>query len=476
MDVEKDWKDMTVDVTKLFLDLENPRIPQHIKEKNDVNLIRNYLLEKEDVLRIAESIARNGYHRSAIAIVYQEGEKLVVLDGNRRLAACQFLLDPSLAPESERKKFEILQKELHEEALKKIKVTIAPSRNTAESEIWDIHVKQLLKPWEVLQKLRMYRNLIDKGELSIDAASKKYGIPLSKFKKELEKLFFYEKILNEVDEDGEEELLGSGFNKIDRIILSKNGKKLLKYKINNAGEILAEDKSLFNSQLKKVIPFIVNPKAITAQVSQDELIELVYNKIDPKQFPLKKTTDGKKAAKASKKVKAESQKKESFPIPKNEKINFSSQQTINILSMIATTFRNVSDQLLSRHDKRETLKITDEYDVQDLLHALLKVFHFEIYPEEWNPSYMGKSTRVDLMLKTQKIVIEVKKMSESLGKDALRKQLIEDSHHYNQNKECNTLVCFIYDPDRRLKDPEIFKADIEKPTFTSQKVCFLYSH
>ena len=98
------WKDDKVDVGKLSLDLLNPRIPQHVKDHNDIGQIRNHLLEKEDVLRIASSIANNGYHRSAVAIVCEEGGQLVVLDGNRRLAACQLLLNPKLAPNARAKK------------------------------------------------------------------------------------------------------------------------------------------------------------------------------------------------------------------------------------------------------------------------------------------------------------------------------------------------------------------------------------
>jgi len=159
------WEDTTVSVDKLNLDLQNPRIPQHVKEQNDESLIRNHLLEKEDVLIIAKSIAENGYHKSAVAIVCKERGKLVVLDGNRRLAACQLLLNPKFAPGArDRREFEKLNKTLNKQELNNIRITIAPTRKDAEREIWDIHVNQLLKPWEVLQRLRTYRNLIDRGE------------------------------------------------------------------------------------------------------------------------------------------------------------------------------------------------------------------------------------------------------------------------------------------------------------------------
>ena len=98
MNTKINWQDKKVNVTELNLDLQNPRVPKHVKDHNDIGQIRDYLLEKEDVLRIARSIANNGYHRSAVAIVCKENDKLIVLDGNRRLAACQLLIDPKLAP------------------------------------------------------------------------------------------------------------------------------------------------------------------------------------------------------------------------------------------------------------------------------------------------------------------------------------------------------------------------------------------
>ncbi|MGP8069361.1 MAG: hypothetical protein ACLP5V_05680 [Candidatus Bathyarchaeia archaeon] len=42
-----------------------------------------------------------------------------------------------------------------------------------------------------------------------------------------------------------------------------------------------------------------------------------------------------------------------------------------VITRICNRFHYVARQMLSRHDKRETLTIRDEYDVQDLLHSLL---------------------------------------------------------------------------------------------------------
>ncbi|MEI6832022.1 MAG: hypothetical protein WCK61_04900 [Candidatus Omnitrophota bacterium] len=310
MKTKKSWKDKKVNVTELNLDLQNPRVPKHVKNHNDVDRIRNYLLEKEDVLRIARSIVYTGYHRTAVAIVCKENGKLVVLDGNRRLAACQLLLNPGLAPNArDRKELEDLSKSFNKQNIKSIKITISPSRKEAEKEIWDIHVNELLKPWQVLQKLRMYRNLIDSDEYDIKTASSEYGITVSKFEQELAKLYFYEQILVQLKSGKEEdELLRSGFNKIQRLILSRNGKKLLNYSIDNKGNIGFQNKKESVEKIKKIIPYIIDPGKVPAQASKDFLVTNIFSKIDPKKFSvqnenLKKIADDKnkikKAAKGS---------------------------------------------------------------------------------------------------------------------------------------------------------------------------------
>ena len=56
------------------------------------------------------------------------------------------------------------------------------------------------------------------------------------------------------------------------------------------------------------------------------------------------------------------------------------------LTQVCERFHQVALQLRSRHKGRPTLEITDEYDVQDLLHAVLRIFFDDVRPEEWVPS------------------------------------------------------------------------------------------
>jgi hypothetical protein len=123
-------------------------------------------------------------------------------------------------------------------------------------------------------------------------------------------------------------------------------------------------------------------------------------------------------------------------------------------------FHRVALQLQSRHENRDTLVIRDEYDVQDLLHALLRLFFDDIRPEENTPSKAGSSARVDFFLKNEKILVEAKMASQKLKDKQIGEQLFIDIKHYQALPGCNTLICFVYDPNGFIKNPAGLSADI----------------
>lgn len=134
--------------------------------------------------------------------------------------------------------------------------------------------------------------------------------------------------------------------------------------------------------------------------------------------------------------------------------------TDEVLERIFQKFHRVARQLRNRHNGRPTLDVNDEYDVQDLLHALLKMYFDDVRPEEWTPSYAGKSARMDFLLKNEEIIIEVKRTRESLGDKELGDQLIIDIDRYKVHPNCKKLICFVYDPEGRIGNPNGIVKDL----------------
>jgi len=130
------------------------------------------------------------------------------------------------------------------------------------------------------------------------------------------------------------------------------------------------------------------------------------------------------------------------------------------LRSLCLRFPSIVIQLRERYSNRPTLDVVDEYDVQDLLHALLRLYFDDIRPEEWTPSYAGKSSRVDFLLKQEKIVVEVKKTRQGLGAKEVGEQLIVDTVRYSKMDDCQKLVCLIYDPENRISNPGGLESDL----------------
>jgi len=137
---------------------------------------------------------------------------------------------------------------------------------------------------------------------------------------------------------------------------------------------------------------------------------------------------------------------------------------VDRIKKICNKFHNIARQLRVRHDKRNTLNVEDEYDVQDLLHALLKIDFDDIRKEEWTPNYAGSSSRMDFLLKNEQIVVETKKTRNGLGPKEIGEQLLVDIQKYSQHSDCKTLFCFVYDPEEKINNPEGIEGDLSKET------------
>jgi len=130
------------------------------------------------------------------------------------------------------------------------------------------------------------------------------------------------------------------------------------------------------------------------------------------------------------------------------------------LIKLFSRFHRVALQIQKRHENRNSIIIKDEYDVQDLLHSLMKIFFDDVRAEEWTPSYAGKSARMDFLLKQCKTVVEVKKTRQGLSDKELGDQLIDDVERYKSHPDCNRLFCFVYDPEGRIDNPEGLMNDL----------------
>ena len=123
-------------------------------------------------------------------------------------------------------------------------------------------------------------------------------------------------------------------------------------------------------------------------------------------------------------------------------------------------FHSVARQLRLRGEYRTTLNVEDEFDAQDLLHALLRIQFDNIDADEWTPSYSSGAPRTTLLLNDGRLAVIVKKTRPGLNAKDLTDQLRIDAERYRSHGCCTTLLCFMYDPEGRIGNPRGLEASL----------------
>jgi hypothetical protein len=132
-----------------------------------------------------------------------------------------------------------------------------------------------------------------------------------------------------------------------------------------------------------------------------------------------------------------------------------------LLLVLLRGLRRAMYPLTNRRRGSTPLSFSTEYDVQDLLHALLRPWVRDIRPEEFTPSYAGSSTRMDFLLPEHRLVIELKFVRGGGHAKKIGDELIIDIDHYRRHPECDALWCVIFDPDHLLPNPDGLRSDLE---------------
>lgn len=89
-----------VSVASLMFDLDNPRSSSEpLSGRSSETVIISQLIEIADIQELVQSIAANGYIDIEPMVVMPNNSKLIVLEGNRRLAAITLLRKPDVARE-----------------------------------------------------------------------------------------------------------------------------------------------------------------------------------------------------------------------------------------------------------------------------------------------------------------------------------------------------------------------------------------
>jgi REase_DpnII-MboI len=145
-------------------------------------------------------------------------------------------------------------------------------------------------------------------------------------------------------------------------------------------------------------------------------------------------------------------------------------RSLHQLENLLNRFHKVAQTIRQRYDNRPSIVIKDEYDVQDLLRGLLKIYFDDIREEDYVSSNAGSNSRVDFVLKEEQIVIETKMTNEKLTDKEIGNQLLVDIGRYRNHPDCKTLVCFIYDKGDHIINKAGLIRDLERMATDDVKI------
>src|SRR3990167_8708394 len=262
----KNWPKKEISIVQLFLDPLNPRMADKFGKATQTEVIQE-LVKRHNVLKLANEIVKNkDYPELERYIAIEEDGKLIVLEGNRRLAAYKCLTDPGIAPESDREKLEVF---------------IAPSRAEAIPVLESKHVRYLFEPWSMAMRNNFVKRTRTKTKGALKAEDKK-NIGRANFYELAKNLELPEQV-SQIVQDHKK----FNITTLYRIVESSIGKNFLGYDINENGDVIPYiHPAEFLKGLKRIVSDVALEKVNSRLISKASDIEKKYlDKIEKRDRP-----------------------------------------------------------------------------------------------------------------------------------------------------------------------------------------------
>jgi hypothetical protein len=365
------WPISDYSINSVFLDVKNIRIPI---TDNAQDAILHDLFSNEDAFEIVRSIVQYGLFPDEFPILIKENGKLIVIEGNRRLAALKALDNPDRVP-----LFKEKIKNLNYSKLQTIRAVLAPNRDGATTLIANKHTINLRRAWKPLRQAYFYKSQIDNGK-SIERLKTEYpDHDITKFIKMLEahhlakSVDFENSTINSLVHDERK----FPITNLERMYEDTYVADYLGIKFDNygklSGNVLAED---FILPFKKIVEDVaigeIDSRKFNSKEQRKEYIDSLPKELKPRKVAGETFTSStfkeKKVDKASEEKPQRSTKKHKGLIPTHVpyKLDNSSLHTIynELRNIDVSEFPNATHDLLRSFLECSIvyyLKKTDEY-------------------------------------------------------------------------------------------------------------------
>jgi len=148
-----------IPIANLLLDPHNPRLPKSMGNKDDKEII-NFLLSDASLIELMLAIGRNGFFEGEQLLVVPEGDKYLVIEGNRRLSAVKLLHNPTLGEVYKSKIAQVITETPSENIPNEIPCLVFENKDDILKYLGFRHITGI-KSWKLLEKARYLTKLKD---------------------------------------------------------------------------------------------------------------------------------------------------------------------------------------------------------------------------------------------------------------------------------------------------------------------------
>ncbi len=145
-----------IQLDKLKLDNENPRLPSNFCNKSESDIIE-WMLEDESIIELMLAIGQHGFFVGEALLVVASGDSFTVVEGNRRLTSLKLLSNPSLATTRESKVKQVVSET--SEKPKDIPCIVFDDKKQIMQYLGYRHVTGI-KSWSVASKAKYLHGLL----------------------------------------------------------------------------------------------------------------------------------------------------------------------------------------------------------------------------------------------------------------------------------------------------------------------------
>lgn len=284
------WPKKSINVVDLFLDSENIRLD--VSPKLSQEALINDLFTNENAFQILESIAIDGFFPDEIPVVIEKDDKVIVIDGNRRVSALKALMRPEIVPHKEKTIKELIK--ANGPSPRKIDVVVAPSREAVQNLLANKHTQNTKRPWRPLRQAYFYKAQLEGGKSVQNLRDDYPNVDISKFLRLINVHKIAKSINYETEPINEKVARERSFpaTTIERLYNAPSVRRFLGFEFSKDGELKIEiERKEFEKGFRKIITDVVEKNVDSRTLNTEQGIK-EYLKNFPKVDTPNKTKTG----------------------------------------------------------------------------------------------------------------------------------------------------------------------------------------